>query len=81
MLLFSFAVTEGMGYQRGKENYGMKLDFIDIRRAYYHDVARPKIYINLPEGHQEEGMSGFYSNILKAFEMQLKTGNTHIPSS
>ncbi len=36
----------------------MKLDFIDIRRAYYHAEARRKIYINLPEGDQEEGKCG-----------------------
>ena len=57
-MLFSFAVTEGIGYQKGKEDDGMKLDFIDIRRAYYHAVARRKIYIQLPEGDQEEGMCG-----------------------
>ena len=57
-MLFSFAVTEGIGDQKGKEDDGMKLDFIDIHRAYYHAVARRKIYIKLPEGDQEEGMCG-----------------------
>ena len=57
-MLFSFAVTEGIGYQKGKEDEGMKLDFIDIRRAYYHAEARRKLYITLPEGDQEEGMCG-----------------------
>ncbi len=57
-MLFSFAVTEGIGYHKGKEEEGMKLDFIDIRRAYYHAEARRKIYIRLPEGDQEEGMCG-----------------------
>ena len=55
---FSFAVTEGIGYQQGKQNEGMKLDFINIRRAYHHAVARRKLYIKLPEGDQEEGMCG-----------------------
>ena len=36
----------------------MKIDFIDIRREYYHAEARRKVYINLPEGDQEEGMWG-----------------------
>ena len=64
-MLFSFAVTEGIGYKHGKKEEGMKLDFIDIRRAYYHAEARRKLYIKLPEGDQEEGMCGV---LLKSLE-------------
>ena len=64
-MLFSFAVTEGIGYIKGNHLKGMKLDFIDIRRAYYHAVAQRKIYIKLPEGDQEEGKCGL---LLKSLE-------------
>ena len=38
-MLFSFAVTEDIGYIKDNHLKGMELDFIDIRRAYYHAVA------------------------------------------
>ena len=34
-MLFSAAVTAGIGHQAGKKEEGMKMDFIDISRAYY----------------------------------------------
>ena len=55
-MLFFFAVTEEIGYIKKEEAKGIKLDFIDIRRAYYHAEARRNVYIRLPEGDQEEGM-------------------------
>ncbi len=64
-MLFSFAVTEGIGFKPGKREEGMKLDFIDIRRAYYHAVARRKVYIKLPEGDQEEGKCGLLNKSLE----------------
>ncbi len=33
-VLLSLAMTGGIGYQRGKEEEGMKLEFVYIRRAY-----------------------------------------------
>ena len=57
-LLLSLAVTEGVGYQKGHKKSGMKLDFIDIRRAYYHAPARREVYVKLPPGDEEEGMCG-----------------------
>ncbi len=64
-MLFSFAVTEGIGFKPGKREEGMKLDFIDIRRAYYHAEARRKVYIKLPEGDEEEGMCGILHKSLE----------------
>ena len=64
-MLFSFAVTEGIGFKPGKREEGMKLDFIDIRRAYYHAEARRKVYIKLPEGDEEEGMCGILCKSLE----------------
>ena len=34
-LLFAMAVTEGIGFQRGLRRSGMKVEFIDVRRAYF----------------------------------------------
>ena len=56
-MLLSCAVTEGIGYS-GKESTGMKLDFIDIRRAYSHADAVREVYVALPPGDEEEGMCG-----------------------
>ena len=36
----------------------MKLDFIDVRRAYFHADAIRDIYIELPPEFAEEGMCG-----------------------
>ena len=39
-MLLSRAVTEGVGYSKGQRNNGMKIDFIDVRRAYFHAKAK-----------------------------------------
>ena len=54
-MLMSVAVTEGIGYKAGKRRKGMKLDFIDVRRAYFHAKARREVYVALPEEDYEEG--------------------------
>ena len=36
----------------------MKLEFIDIRRAFFHAPARRKVFVQLPEEDAEEGMCG-----------------------
>ena len=56
--LMSMAVTEGIGYRRGKRKSGKKLDFIDVRRAYFHAQALREIYVDLPEEDYEEGKRG-----------------------
>ena len=60
-LLFSLAVTEGIGYKNGNKAHGMKLMFIDITRAYYYAKARRRIFIQLPDGDREPGMCGLFS--------------------
>ena len=55
-LLMSMAVTEGIGYRRNDRANGMKLDFIDVRRAYFHANARRTVYVQLPDEDYEEGM-------------------------
>ena len=57
-MMFSTAVTEGIGYTRGKRDQGMKIDFIGIRRAHFHSNARRHVYVQLPEEDREEGMCG-----------------------
>ena len=41
-MLMSLAVTESIGFKKGDKCRGMKLDFIDVRRAYFHALARRK---------------------------------------
>ena len=57
-MLFSMAVTEGIGYVEGKRKEGMKLDFIDVRRAYFHADAIREVYVELCDEDWEEGMCG-----------------------
>ena len=44
-MLFSLAVTEGVGYERGQRYHGMKLDFIDVKRAYFHAKCTRDVYV------------------------------------
>ena len=57
-LLFSMAVTEGIGYQRGDRERGMKTAFTDIRRAFFHADARRAVFAELPPEDAEPGMCG-----------------------
>ena len=36
----------------------MKIDFIDVRRAYFHAKARREVYVSLPPEDWEEGKCG-----------------------
>ena len=64
-VLFSMAVTKGIGFESNRMN-GMKIDFIDVRRAYFHGPARRKVYIELPEEDWEEGMCGELNRNMKS---------------
>ena len=57
-LLLHAAVTEGIGFERGRRGGGMKIEFIDIRKAYFHSEARRAVYLQLPEEDYEEGLCG-----------------------
>lgn len=57
-LLFSMAVTEGIGYQRGDREGGMKMAFIDIRRAFFHADARRAVLVELAPEDAEPGVCG-----------------------
>ena len=56
--MLSRAVTEGVGYKIGNKKGGKKLDFIDVRRAYFQAKARRSVYVKLPEEDYEEGKVG-----------------------
>ena len=55
--MLSIWMTEGIGWSRqgGDE---MKMDFIDVRRAYFHADALRDVYIELPQEDAQEGMCG-----------------------
>ena len=51
-ILMSMAMTEGVGFKRGQEKRGMKLDFIDVRRAYFYAPSKRTVYVQLPAEDQ-----------------------------
>ena len=57
-LLIALAVTRGVGYEEGDKEGGMKLDFIDIRRAFFQALAKRNVYVELPEEDSQPGMCG-----------------------
>ena len=59
-ILMSLATTQGIGFGSGPH---LKLDFIDVSRAYFHAAARRDVYVKLPQEDQEPGMVG---KLLKA---------------
>ena len=80
-LLMSLACTEKIGYQAGHRDEGMKLDFIDVKKAYYSANARRELYIELPEGDREPGMVGNATRLSQAQEMQHSAGSMSIRHS
>ena len=57
-ILFSMAVTEGIGYKKGETEKGMKLAFVDVKRAYFYAKAKKDIFVKLPEEDSAPGMCG-----------------------
>ena len=41
-----------------KKETGMKLAFIDVKRAYFYAEAKKDIFVRLPEGDNTPGMCG-----------------------
>ena len=52
------AVTEGVGYKAGEREHGLKLAFIDVKRAYFYAKAKKDIFVKLPPEDAEPGMCG-----------------------
>ena len=57
-MLMSLAVTEGVGLKSGCRSKDIKLDFIGVRRAYFHARASREIYIQLLAEDDSPGMCG-----------------------
>ena len=52
-ILMSLATTQGTGFGSGPH---LKLDFIDISRAYFHALARGDVFVKLlAEDHKPGG--------------------------
>lgn len=47
-VLFSAAVTEVIGFFPGVREWGMKIDSVDISRAFFQADAIRKVYVELP---------------------------------
>lgn len=57
-------MTDGVGYKGDDKIGGMALEFIDVRRAYFHAEARREIYVEFPAEDQEEGMCGLLNKAM-----------------
>ena len=55
-LLFMMCTWEDMAQGTRGVRRGMKLDFIDVRRAYFNAPARRKVFIKLPPEDEGKGM-------------------------
>ena len=54
-ILFSAAVTENIGWAGNKQ---MQLEFLHVRRAFFHADARRRVYVRLPQEDVSPGMCG-----------------------
>ena len=36
----------------------MEIEFVDVRRAYFHARARRRVFVNLPDEDSQEGYCG-----------------------
>ena len=52
-LVFMMCTWEDMAPGTRRVRRGMKLDFIDVRRAYFNAPARRKVFIKLPPEDEE----------------------------
>ena len=58
--MFSMAVTEGIGFKRGEREHGLKLAFIDVKRAYFYAKAKKDIFIRTPAEDENQVCVGDY---------------------
>jgi len=56
-MLISIMMSEGIGWCKNHDER-MKMDFIDIRRAYFHAESTRDVFIELPAEDNEVGMCG-----------------------
>ena len=55
--LLSIWMTRGLGYENARRRE-FKMDFIDVRRAFFHAEALREIYVELPPEDAGPGMCG-----------------------
>ena len=63
-ILFSLAVTEGVGYQEGYEKEGMQIDIIEVSRSFFDSEAIRRVFVKLPREDHESGMCGLLGRSL-----------------
>ena len=80
-LLFSLAVTDGYGCKLNNKEEGMKMDFIDIRRAFFHAPAQKAIYVQLPEEWTKPERCGRLKKVYTEQPTPLRTGTRHTANS
>ena len=56
--LLSLAMTAGYCYDGHGKETKLKIDCIDVRRAFFHAKCRREVYVELPPEDAEEGMYG-----------------------
>ena len=57
--ILSAAVIEGIGWHsKTDRGGGMRLDVIDVKKAYFHSPALREVYIKLPPEDAEPGKCG-----------------------
>ena len=56
-MLMGLWMSEGVGWTR-TGGWEMKMEFIDVRRAYFHAKAIREMFVELPEEDMQEGMCG-----------------------
>ena len=63
-MLYSWAVTEGIGFVKGNRKVGVKLDCLDVMRAYFHAEARRQVFVEWCEEDDVKGMCGELVNAM-----------------
>ena len=52
--LLSIAVTEGVGFNRGEREKGLKLSYLDVQRADFYAKAKKCVFIKWVEEEEDE---------------------------
>ena len=63
-LLMSLAMTEGVGFDRHGRWESLQLEFIDVRRAFFHADCLREVYVDLPEEDASPGMCGLLNKAM-----------------
>ena len=72
--IFSAAVTQDIGYRGDDWHSGMKIDFIDISRAFFQAEAIREVFVELPDEDSEPGMCRKLKSPCTVLVTQHRTG-------